>query len=156
MFGLIVYKLFLYNIILKENVNIFSYVFLYLMYLNGILNYWCYNDFYLLCLNLFYAGTDILTIAPDEDNLVKLLVNISNQWYVIGKALRVSINDLNGLLNGPQDNKVKLIQVINTWFTSQPSPITWGTVISAIEGNIVRNLAKANEIRDHLGLPRCQ
>ena len=84
------------------------------------------------------------------------MANISYQWYVIGTALRVSDDVLNGLQKSPEDNKFKLIQVINTWLTSQPSPITWKTVISALEGKLVDNLAKANEIRDHLGLPRHQ
>ena len=84
------------------------------------------------------------------------MANISHQWYVIGTALRVSDDVLNGLQKSPEDNKFKLIQVINTWLTSQPSPVTWKTVISALEGNLVDKLAKANEIRDHLGLPRPQ
>ena len=103
------------------------------------------------------AGSpDILNTAPDEDNLVELLADIDNQWFVIGKALRVSFNVLNGFQTTLQDNKVRLIHVIHTWLTSQPSPVTWNTVISAIEGRIVNNLAKANEIRDHLGLPKRQ
>ena len=68
-------------------------------------------------------------------------------------ALRVSNDFLSGLRNSQEENKVKLSHVIHTWQTSQPSPVTWKTVISAIEGRIVDNLAKANEIRDHLGLP---
>ena len=105
----------------------------------------------------FYAGTpDILNTAPDAHNLLELLADIDHQWYVIGTALKVSFNVLSGLQNSPEAIKVKLIQVIHTWLTSQPSPVTWKTVISAIEGRIVDNLAKANEIRDHLGLPRHQ
>ena len=84
------------------------------------------------------------------------MANISYQWYVIGTALRVSDDVLNGLQKSPEDNKFKLIQVINTWLTSQQSRITWKTVISTLEGKLVNNLAKANEIRDHLGLPSHQ
>ena len=60
------------------------------------------------------------------------------------------------LQSSEKDSTVKLNKVIHTWFTSQPSPVTWETVISAIEGTVVNNLAKANEIRDHLGLPKRQ
>ena len=106
---------------------------------------------------IFYAGIpDILNTAPDKHKLLDLLANSSHQWYVIGTALRVSDDVLSGLQKSPKTDKVKLIEVMNTWLTSQPSPITWQTVISAIEGNIVGNIAKANEIRDHLGLPRRQ
>ena len=47
---------------------------------------------------------------------------------------------------------VKLSQVIHIWLKTQPSPITWKTVITAVEGSIVNNKAKANEIRRHLGI----
>ena len=98
----------------------------------------------------------IFNTVPDKDSLLKLLANISDQCYLIGIALEVPNNVLNGLLTSPRDNKVKLIQVIKTWLTSQPSLITWKTMTSAIEGENVENLAKADEIRDHLGLPKCQ
>ena len=71
-------------------------------------------------------------------------------------ALSISNNVFGDLQTSQEDSKVKLNKVINTWLTSQPLPVTWRTVISAIEGSIVHNLAKANEIRDHLGLPRHQ
>ena len=105
----------------------------------------------------FYAGTpDILETIPDEHDLLELLVDINDQWNIIGLALKVPFNVLNGLQSSPLHNTVKLSQVIHTWLTSQRSPVTWETVISAIEGKIIDNLAKANEIRDHLGLPRRQ
>ena len=81
---------------------------------------------------------------------------MDDQWYLIGEALSVPYNVLSGLQTSREVNKVKLSQVIHTWLTSQPSPVTWETVISAIEGKIVNNLAKAKEIHDHLGLPRHQ
>ena len=78
------------------------------------------------------------------------------QWYEIGEALHVSFSVLSGLRISQEANKVKLGEVIHTWQTSQASPFTWETVISALEGRLINNLAKANEIRDHLGLPRPQ
>ena len=78
---------------------------------------------------------------------------MDQQWFQIGDALRVPYNVLSGLQASPEANIVKLRHVIHTWRTSQPSPVTWKTVISAIEGRIVKNVAKANEIRDYLGLP---
>ena len=84
------------------------------------------------------------------------MADISDRWNVIGIALNISGNVLGDLQTSREDSIVKLDKVINTWLTSQPSPATWETAISAIEGRIVDNLAKANEIRDHLGLPRRQ
>ena len=94
--------------------------------------------------------------CPDEHNLLKLLADIDDQWYVIGLALNISYNVLSGLQTSHEEKKVKLFHIIHTWLTTQPSPVTWETVISAIEGNVINNLLKANEICDHLGLSRCQ
>ena len=80
---------------------------------------------------------------------------MDHQWNVIGEALKVSFNILSGLKTSTEANIDKLGKVIHAWQTSQPSPVTWETVISAIEGNIIKNVAKSNEIRDHLHLPRC-
>ena len=39
----------------------------------------------------FYVGTQvILNTAPDEHNLLELLVDIDHLWYVIGSGLNVS------------------------------------------------------------------
>ena len=108
----------------------------------------------LLCICFYTDTSDILNTALDEHNLLKLLADIDDRWYVIGLALNVSNNVLSSLQTSHEENKVKLFHVFHTWLTTQPSAVTWETVISAIEGNVVGNLAKANEIRDHLGLPR--
>ena len=99
---------------------------------------------------IFYADIpDVLNTAPGQYNLLKLLADMDHQ-------LSVPYHVLSGLQTSPEANKVKLSQVIHTWLTSQPSPVTWETVISAIEGRIVDNLAKGNKICNHLGLPRHQ
>ena len=50
----------------------------------------------------------------------------------------------------------KLSQVIDELIRldNAKSPVTWETVISAFEGPVLRNRKKANEIRQHLGLPK--
>ena len=103
-----------------------------------------------LNLYLLLGTPDVLSTAPNERKLVELLADIDDQWFVIGQALSVPLNVLNGLQTTPLYNTVRLIQVIHTWFTSQPSPVIWETVISAIEGPIVNNKQKAKEIRDYL------
>ena len=107
--------------------------------------------------SLFFADpSDILNTAPDEHDLVELLADIKHQWFPIGQALHVPFNDLEGLQANSEDNIVKLGHVIHTWQNSQPSSVTWETVISAIEGTIVNDLTIANKIRAHLHLPKRQ
>ena len=56
----------------------------------------------------FYFYADIVNTAPDKHKLVKLLAEISHQWYVIGMALKVSDDVLEDLQTSPQHKKVKL------------------------------------------------
>ena len=103
----------------------------------------------------FFTGTsDILNSTHDEHKLLKLLVDIDTNWHELGQALKITYNDLEGLEQSLKCNKVKLGDVINKWMTSQPSPVTWNTIITAIEDDI-GNKKKVNEIRCHLGLQLC-
>ena len=103
----------------------------------------------------FFTDTsDILNSTPDEFELLKLLADISAEWREVGQALKITYNDLEGLARSLKSDKIKLGDVIHKWITSQPSPVTWNTVITAIEEGI-KNKKKGNEIRRHLGLQHC-
>ena len=94
---------------------------------------------------------DILKEIPNHKEAVSLLTNISADWEVIGIALGVSQIDLKGLQPESFNITVKLSQVIAKWMeTESSSPVSWETLISAIEGPIVNNKQKAKEIRDYL------
>ena len=80
-----------------------------------------------------------------------LLADMQNSWRDIGFALRVSSDYLDGLSRSPDHPHTKLSNVISNWIDSRSSPVTWSTVISAIESLIVNNKRKADEIRDYLG-----
>ena len=72
-------------------------------------------------------------------------------WQDIGLALGLSPNYLDGLSRSHDTPSIILSNVIRIWMDSQSSPVTWKTVISAIEGPIVNNKRKADEIRHYLG-----
>ena len=94
---------------------------------------------------------DILKEIPNHKEAVALLTNISADWEVIGIALGVLHNDLKGLRQQNIDKTVKLSDVIATWMkTESSSPVSWKTLISAIEGPPVNHKQKAKEIRDYL------
>ena len=103
---------------------------------------------------LFFSILAILSTRPGENDLFKLLVSIDSKWFEIGTALNISHNTLEGLRRNNETNRVRLKEVINSWITTQSSSVTWETVIAAIDGNIVENKVKADEIRKHLGLPK--
>ena len=93
---------------------------------------------------------DIFKKGPDQKVAVTLLANISADWEKIGLALGVSQNDLKGLQQENIDKTVKLSRVIAKWMETESTPVSWETLISAIEGPIVNNKQKAKEIRDYL------
>ena len=94
----------------------------------------------------------ILKEAPNKSDLLNLLADISNNWYVIGLGFNISHYNLESINNEKGHDITKLSKVIECWISTQSSPVTWETVISVIEGKIVNNKIKANEIRKHLDL----
>ena len=109
-----------------------------------------------MCIFYFTATPDILNTVPDEHILLKLLSDIDDKWHEIGLSLNLPRNVLNGLKHSQDSNIVKLSEVIHTWLTTQSIPVSWKTIITAIEGAIVKDKTKANEIRKHLDLPMSQ
>ena len=76
---------------------------------------------------------------------------MKHSWELIGLALGVSSDYLDGLSCSQDALIIKLSNVISKWMDSHSSPVTWETVIFAIEGPIVDNKMKADEIRHYLG-----
>ena len=109
-----------------------------------------------LCLHFYLTDSssvpDVLNTTPDKNKLLNLLASIDSQWHEFGLALHVPHNDLVNIKASPDSNIVKLSMVIHIWLTNQLIPVTWDTVITAIEGDLIKDKQKANEIRRHLGL----
>ena len=98
------------------------------------------------------ANIDVLKETPNEHELLNLLADVNNMWQEVGLALGVDSNFLEGLQKEKDGNTTKLSKVIRRWINNKSSPVTWETVITAMEGRIIANRAKADEIRVHLGL----
>ena len=79
-------------------------------------------------------------------------------WKEIGLALKVHDNILEGLQRQGEakSNVLKLNEVIDSWITTESSPVTWDTLITAIEGPFVQNVKKANDIREYLNKGKCK
>ena len=96
-----------------------------------------------------FLDTFILRKPPDKHELLELLADINDKWYVIGSGLKVDRSVLSGLTASPQDNMYKLDQVIQTWINSTDL-VTWETVLIAFERPIINNRNKASKIRKFL------
>ena len=94
---------------------------------------------------------DTIKEIPNHKKALTLLTNISVNWEEIGVALDISQNDLIGLRQDNISNTIRLSRVIALWIQSESSsPVSWETLISAVEGPIVNNKKKAEEIRNFL------
>ena len=93
---------------------------------------------------------DILEDAPNEHELLDLLADIKDKWHEIGLSLKVANNVLNGLTSQNMTNILKLDQVLLSWIETESSPVTWDTMIAAIEGPLVNNVQKAKKILEYL------
>lgn len=96
--------------------------------------------------------SDPLSKQPQKNKLVNLLIGIRHEWEAIGTALDIETSVLSDLRQSNVDNKVKLIRIIENWFETMPTDITWQTVLDAIEGPIVENRAVGKKIRECLGV----
>ena len=103
-----------------------------------------------LFISLITDISDVLKEAPNKHELLEQLLDIDNMWFEIGLAFKVGDNILSDLRQRQYKNIFKLNDVLQSWITSKSSPVTWDTVITAMEGHFVRNIQKAQDIRSHL------
>ena len=89
---------------------------------------------------------DIWKKVPNVYEILKLLADISDKWNEIGLAIETPQSVLQSLQRRNETDIVKLSEVLR-----QSSPVTWETMVSAIEGPFVNNKRKADEMRKHLG-----
>ena len=94
--------------------------------------------------------SNVLRKAPNKHDLLEQLADIDDRWPQIGLALGVGDNVLSGLQTCQESNIFKLNKVLLSWMTTKSSPVTWDTVITAMEKPIINNIKKAEEIRKHL------
>ena len=107
-------------------------------------------------LSIFYTHLEnnillILDKRPSKRDVVKLLANNANKYRKLAIALDVDSGFVSGLSG--DDNVVKLDEIIGKWMTAQSpsSPVTWHTIIEAVEGDIFgKNMELGDNIRNWL------
>ena len=76
-----------------------------------------------------------------------------NHWYIIGGALDISHGKLNSLDQSQDPVETKLFKVITYWLDEKASAATWGELLEAVEGNIVKSRQTGKDIRQFLRKP---
>jgi hypothetical protein len=92
---------------------------------------------------------NILSDRPQLLDLMNILAEIAPQYNDIGTALNVPMSSL-GLPDNPDKYKDNLRRTLEWWLIngdSVGSPVTYNTIINAIEGPIVQNYRLSQEIK---------
>ena len=108
----------------------------------------------ILRLSYFTGISSILKKKPTMGDLLSLLAGIEYEWHKIGVALEVEQRVLAGCTNSNGSNYMKLYNVIENWITTMALKATWETIISAVEGPIVKHKSTAVKIRMFLANPQ--
>ena len=75
-----------------------------------------------------------------------MLANNAHQYRKFAIALDVDSGFARGL--GGDDNVEKLDEIIGKWMTTRSSPVTWHTIIEAVESDTLgNNVELSNKIR---------
>ena len=83
-----------------------------------------------------------------------MLAPIENQWRPIAEALKVDHGSIMSVENNAAyTDTVRLSHILQLWMEQKPSPVTWRTIIDAIEEAPVKNVAIANKIVSFLLQP---
>ena len=106
---------------------------------------------------MYFIILDIFKRPPNLRDLSQRLTDVDNQWEHIGIALSIPRAHLDHLRNSSYSDSDKLFEVLTIWKSiAEPHLFTWETVIAAIEGPIVNNKGKADEIRQYLHFSKCK
>ena len=106
----------------------------------------CYNNYFVVISDI----TSILRETPTQYELRHLFYDIRDKWYDIGLSLQVRRYILDDFNQSQKNDVVKLFDVIDNFLTTQPSPVTWETVKTAMESPIVNNKEIAKLIHQYL------
>ena len=90
----------------------------------------------------------ILDKKPHKGHIVDLLAKNAHQYKKLATKLGFDGGFVRGLSG--DDNVEKLDDIIDQWMTTHSSPVTWRTIIEAVESPTLDNVELANKIRNWL------
>ena len=71
---------------------------------------------------------------PEKRILLRTLCSVSAKWHEIGDLLGVHPNTIEVLCQANCSDEVKMSKMLQSWFDNEPTPVTWGNVISILDG----------------------
>ena len=97
--------------------------------------------FFIICSNLEHIHFIALILVffftdnkPEKHVLLRFLSSVSAKWQEIGELLGVDSNTIQGLCHSCDSDEVKMSKMLQSWFDNKPTPVTWGNIISILNG----------------------
>ena len=96
----------------------------------------------------------LLDTKPELRDLIDLLAPLAPQYHAVGIRLNVPMNKL-GLYHLPHFNREDLITTLEWWIENGDkvgSPVSWDTIITAIDSPIIGNYEVVKKVKDFIGI----
>ena len=93
---------------------------------------------------------DVLDKTPEKCDLLELLTEVQDRWFVIGEMLKVDNTNLRCLRQSNLPDSEKLADTLQHWIDSASSPVTWGTIVEVLRTDYINLPRVANKIEDKL------
>ena len=96
----------------------------------------------------------LLDTKPELRDLVDLLAPLAPKYLAIGIRLKVPIDEL-GLYHLPRFYQEDLITILKWWIENGDkvgSPVSWDTVITAIDSDIIGNYEVVKKVSSFIGI----
>ena len=96
----------------------------------------------------------LLDTKPELRDLIDLLAPLAPKYYAVGIRLNVPMDEL-GLINLPQFYQQNLITTLEWWMKNGDkvgSPVSWDTIITAIDSDIIGNYEVVKKVKDFIGI----
>ena len=97
----------------------------------------------------------LLDTKPELRDLIDLLAPLAPQYLAVGIRLKVPMGDITGLYHLPRFNQQDLITTLEWWIENGDkfgSPVSWDTIITAIDSDIIGNYEVVKKVKDFIGI----
>ena len=108
---------------------------------------------YITCFHFILSGDVCLSQAqldekPNLHDVFKLTKSHSIHWNALGRELKVDFNFREQEQRKSKDDDDRLEAVLNKWIESESAPVTWSSLIIALQAIELVNVA--NNVKDFL------
>ena len=101
--------------------------------------------------NCDYNFSTFTASKPEKYILLRMLSSVTAKWQVMGGLLGVDSNTIDGLSYSNFADEVKMSKMLQSWLDNEPTPATWGNIISVVEGPLQKKTL-AYEMCKFLGI----